>query len=65
MVEIAPTAGVVVRLADVVPVREIPDHHHAVNIMLCIQSFRIIKKYYFEQNLLTCKELFQEISRKA
>ena len=66
MVEIAPTAGVVVRLADVVPVREIPDHHHIVNIMLRIQSFRIIKKYYFvEQNLLTCKELFHEINRKA
>ena len=34
MVEIATTAGVVVRLADVVPVREIPDHHHIVIIML-------------------------------
>ena len=52
MVEIAATAGVVVRLADVVPVREIPDHHHIVNIMLRIQSLRIIKKYYFEKKLV-------------
>ena len=52
MVEIAATAGVVVRLADVVPVREIPDHHHIVNIMLRIQFLRIIKKYYFEKKLV-------------